>query len=169
MQNTPSTANTHRHARTNLHTFSHSTEPFLKPGLIFIWIIGLCAYRLHHIGRLKPSYRPIERQKRFLTSRQSHSVTSRFRKGTQTFVEHVTKEHRLWAELHRSLKARTKVLAELARSWGRFRFIYSESCYNNCSFFSLFSPRGSKQILFWKCYWCREANTVPFLFTDLAV
>lgn len=65
--------------------------------------------------------------------------------------------------LNCSLIARTKVLAELARSWGRFRFIYSKSCYNNCSFFFRFSPRGSKQILFWKCYWWREANTLFFL------
>ncbi len=78
---------------THSHKFSHSTEPFLKPGLIFVWIIGLCAYRLHHIGGLKPYYQPIEWEKRFSTSTHSHALASRFHKDTQTFVQHTTKAH----------------------------------------------------------------------------
>lgn len=62
MHSAHTTANTNTH--TDMHKFFHSTEPFLKPGLIFVWIIGLCAYRLHHIGRLKPYYQPIELEKR---------------------------------------------------------------------------------------------------------
>lgn len=53
-------AHNSQHTETCTHKLSHSTEPFPKPGLIFVWIIGLCAYRLHHIGRLKPYYQPIE-------------------------------------------------------------------------------------------------------------
>lgn len=92
-QCTLSSQHTRTRMCTNPHKFSHSAKPFFKPGLIFVWIIGLCAYRLHHIGRLKPYFQTIQWEKRFLTSTHSHAFTSRFHKGTQTFVQHATKAH----------------------------------------------------------------------------
>ena len=83
----------HTRTFTNSHKFSHSAQPFLKPGLIFVWIIGLCAYRPHHIGRLKPYYRPIEWGKRFSTSAHSHALPSRFHKRHKNIYSTRDKRH----------------------------------------------------------------------------
>lgn len=87
--------NTHTHAHP--HKFSHSTEPFLKPGLIFVWIIGLCAYRLHHIGRLKPYYQPIEWGKGVF---DKHTESRAHKPVSQRHTQHLfnmQQKHTFWS------------------------------------------------------------------------
>lgn len=105
----------------NAHTTSNTQRraqmPFLKPGLIFVWIIGLCAYQQHHIGRLKPYYQPIEKEKRFSTSTHSHALTIHFTK-THKHLFDIQQKHTFssWNTLLRMVESiRIKVLIERAK------------------------------------------------------
>lgn len=138
-------AQTHDEQQTRRHKFSHSAEPFLKPGLIFVWIIGLCAYRLHHIAGLKPYYQPIEREKRFLTSTHCRTVTIQIQKDKHLCGVQQKHTCQSWNML---LHGGKKKAVGQARQSLRFCLIRSESCCNNC-----FSPfRENKQILL-NCFW----------------
>lgn len=167
MHSAHTTANTH--ARTHTHKFSHSAEPFLKPGLIFVWIIGLCAYRLHHIGRLKPYYQPIEWRKKGFW--QAHIVTHSQASFTKTLKHlfNMQQKHTFssWNAPRHDSKNQGLSRASQKFEAGSASFILKAPVIIACFFFPLFPSRESKQILLWKCYWLWIEATILWFFSRI--